>query len=73
MADTPAPVRLFHPRFPAGREFDPVTAVTMRHQGWTDEPSDVDEFLPPPPPDLTTPPGPGIEGSTNTNPEATDG
>ena len=33
-----APVRLHHPMWPDGREFDPVVAETMRRQGWTDEP-----------------------------------
>lgn len=36
----PAPVTLFHELVPQGREFDPVVAVTMRLQGWTDEAGD---------------------------------
>lgn len=37
MSDATA-VRLFHPMWPDGREFDPVVAKTMRLQGWTDKP-----------------------------------
>mgnify|MGYP006921446324 CR=1 FL=1 len=40
MSDAAA-VRLYHPMWPDGREFDPVVAETMRRQGWTDEPGDA--------------------------------
>lgn len=39
MSDATA-VRLHHPMWPDGREFDPVVAETMRRQGWTDEPGE---------------------------------
>lgn len=42
MSDAAA-VRLFHPMWPDGREFDPVVAETMRRQGWTDEPGETDD------------------------------
>ena len=41
MADQPAPVRLYHPTAPDGRDFDEVTARTMRHQGWADSAADL--------------------------------
>lgn len=49
MSDAAA-VRLHHPMWPDGREFDPVVAETMRRQGWTDEPGDATE---PDEPDLS--------------------
>ena len=42
-ADAPAPVRLFHEHWPNGREFDPIVAETMRHQGWTDTKAKADK------------------------------
>lgn len=42
MADQPAPVRLYHPSNPGGVDFDPVTARTMRRQGWTDGAGELD-------------------------------
>lgn len=36
-----AQVRLFHPLWPEGREFDPVVAETMRHQGWVEQADEV--------------------------------
>lgn len=82
MADQPAPVRLYHPTAPSGRDFDPVTARTMRRQGWTDgtdqapsadEAPQLDGL--PDPPTTSTPTGPDPEATTTDtlNPEATDG
>ena len=52
----PTPVTLFHELVPQGRDFDPVVAVTMRLQGWTDDKPKPDKPAPSaPPPNRTNP------------------
>lgn len=54
----PTPVTLFHELVPQGRDFDPVVAVTMRLQGWTDDKPKPDK------------PAPSAPPTNRTNPEA---